>query len=127
MMAACDVTERPMGRRSPARLRASGPFPKLPLRLPVPDGLSPRAVAVLVRLERTRWYPGTVAWALQEWQRYLRDPRHERYHPTNGCGNSGCCGYDPTEWEDVLEQFADALPKVEASRFRQRYRLGGEP
>jgi hypothetical protein len=125
MMGGCDVTERPMGRRSPARLRASGPFPKLPIPLPVPDSLSPRGLATLVRLERRYWYPGAVNWAIREWQRYLRDPNHDRYRPETGCGCEGCCWHDPVQWRDVLERLAQALPAADARRFRRRYRLDG--
>lgn len=85
--------------------------------MPIP-GLSPHGVAVLVRFEHVRMWPGATAEALRLWAEFLGDPYHRLYDPKyEGCGYWGCCT-DPWEVRTYLEAVAHALPRRDARRFR---------
>jgi hypothetical protein len=79
-------------------------------------GLSPRGVAAVVQLERTRLWPGAAHEALTGWTRFLRDPYHRRFDPQYGCHELLCCP-DPTELRGVLDTVAAVLPTRDASDF----------
>ncbi len=109
-----------MARRSPARVRADPPR-RGTTGEPVPTlgGLSPRGLACLVRLERTRLWPGAAAEALRAWEGFVRDPFHRLWDPESGCGVLRCCP-DPDEVRHVLDLVAHALPAGDARTFRNR-------
>jgi hypothetical protein len=81
-------------------------------------GLSPRGVAAIVHLERTRLWPGAAHEALQAWRVFLRDPYHRRFDPQYGCGELLCCP-DPVELRSLLNTIAHALPPPDARAFRR--------
>lgn len=105
-----------MARRPPARVRVDN-LRRGPERLP--DGLSARGRAQLVRLEHTRLRPGAAAEALDAWARFVRDPVHRIWEPGSGCGEPLCCP-DPEELRRVLDLVAHHLPPRDAQRFRRR-------
>jgi hypothetical protein len=108
-----------MARRSPARVRADTPRPRLDKPVMMPPGLSVRGTAAVVQLERTRLWPGACHEALNAWARFLRDPHHRLFDPRYGCGEPLCCP-DPGELRGILETVAHALPAKDARDFRQR-------
>lgn len=95
--------------------------------MPSPAGLSPRAIATLIRLERARLHPGAAAEALEAWDRFVNDPVHRLWDPTVGCGISQCCP-DPAELRHILTLVANALPPKDATPFHRRlaYQSTGE-
>jgi hypothetical protein len=82
-------------------------------------GLSPRGVAVIVRLERTRFWPGAVAKALDVWSRFVRDPMRRNWNPGFGCGTPGCCP-DPYEMRGILDAAMRVLPPRDARALGRR-------
>jgi hypothetical protein len=82
-------------------------------------GLSPEGVAAVVRLERTRLWPGAVREALDAWALFLRDPYHRLFDPEYGCGVQMCCP-DPVDLSGRLEIIAHALPPKDARALRRR-------
>jgi len=70
-------------------------------------------VAVLVRLERDRLWPGAAAGGLRAWALFLRDPYDRLFDSEYGCGQVMCCN-DPVELRAVLETIAHALPPRDA-------------
>jgi hypothetical protein len=81
--------------------------------------MSPRGVAVIVRLERDRFWPGAVAQALDSWSRFVRQPMHRLWDPESGCGVPECCP-DPTQLRRIIEAAAHALPPPDARNLRHR-------
>lgn len=81
-------------------------------------GLSPRGVAAIVHLERTRLWPGAAHEALLAWTMFLRDPYHRCFDPEYGCGELLCCP-DPAELRGLLDTIAHALPPRDARAFRR--------
>lgn len=113
-----------MPRRPPARVRADAwyqPIPSHVMSGPANQilGLSPRARAVIVRLERTRFWPGAVAQALDSWRRFVRDPVHRLWDPSYGCGVPECCP-DPAQLRAILAAAAHTLPPKDARELRRR-------
>ena len=76
-------------------------------------------MAAIVRLERTRLWPGTARETLDAWELFLRDPYHRRFDPESGCGVLMCCP-DPVALRGRLEAIAHALPRKDARAFRRR-------
>jgi hypothetical protein len=107
-----------MARRSPARVRADTWYPSLAALRGVP-GLSPRGVAAVVRLERTRFWPGAVAEALAALSRFVRDPVCLLWDSRYGCGMLGCCP-DPAEIRGILDAVTQVLPPKDAGLIRRR-------
>jgi hypothetical protein len=89
------------------------------IRVPTLSGLSPRGMASLARLERTRLWPGAAAEALRVWERFVRDPMHRQWDSQYGCGYMQCCP-DPNELRGLLDVVAHALPARDARAFRKR-------
>jgi hypothetical protein len=85
----------------------------------MPPGLSPRGIAAIVQLERTRFWPGACHEALKAWVQFLSDPYHRCFDPQYGCGELLCCP-DPVELRGILETIAHALPAKDARAFRRR-------
>jgi hypothetical protein len=111
-----------MARRSPARVRAASPRPRLDQPVPMLPGISARGIAAIVQLERTRLWPGAAHEALQAWTQFLRDPYHRCFDPQYGCGVLLCCP-DPVELRGLLDTIAHALPTKDARAFRRRLAL----
>jgi hypothetical protein len=76
-------------------------------------------MAVIDRLERTRFCPGAVAQALNSWSRFVRDPMHRLWDPEYGCGVPECCP-DPVALRSILEAAAHGLPPKDARVLRRR-------
>ncbi|WP_225440060.1 hypothetical protein [Amycolatopsis eburnea] len=115
-----------MARRPPARVRADSPRRRTAgERVPTLSGLSPRGLASLVRLERTRLWPGAAAEALRAWEAFVRHPFHRLWDPASGCGVLQCCP-DPDELRHVLDLVAHALPAEDARAFRERVAAAAE-
>jgi hypothetical protein len=108
-----------MARRSSARVRAAAPQPSLDKPVAMLPGISPRGVAAIVELERTRLWPGATHEAFKAWARFLSDPYHRFFDPQYGCGELLCCP-DPVELRGLLETIAHALPAKDARAFRRR-------
>ena len=108
-----------MARRSPARIRAGTPHPRLDKPAAIPPGVSPRGKAAIIQLERTRFWRGACHEALNAWAQFLRDPYHRRFDPQYGCGELLCCP-NPVELRGILETVARALPAKDARAFRRR-------
>jgi hypothetical protein len=83
------------------------------------DGLSPRGVAAIARLEHDRFWPGAVDTALRAWARFVREPMHRIWDTSTGCGIMECCP-DPDEVRGILHAAAAVLPKKDAREFRRR-------
>lgn len=107
-----------MGRRRPGAVRATAPHPRLDKPVAMLPGLSPRGIAAIVHLERTRLWPGAAHEVLRAWTMFLRDPYHRRFDPQYGCGELLCCP-DPAELRGLLSMIAHALPPRDARAFRQ--------
>ncbi|GIG93033.1 hypothetical protein [Plantactinospora endophytica] len=56
---------------------------------------------------------------LDAWTRFLRDPYHRLFDPTNGCGVLACCP-DPIALRHILHIIIHALPKQDARALRRR-------
>ena len=80
-------------------------------------GLSPGGVAAMVRLERTRLWPGAAHEALAAWRLFLTDPYHALFEPDSRCGHLMCCP-DPDHLRGLLDTIARALPPRDARPFR---------
>ncbi|WP_439383518.1 hypothetical protein [Amycolatopsis lexingtonensis] len=115
-----------MARRSPARVRTDPPRRRTTgEQVPTLSGLSPRGLACLVRLERTRLWPGAAAEALRAWEAFVSHPYHRLWDAGSGCGVLQCCP-DPDELRHVLDLVAHALPAGDARVFRRRLAAVGE-
>jgi hypothetical protein len=108
-----------MGRKPPARVRAATLHPRLDKPVAMLPGISPRGVAAIVQLERTRLRPGAAHEVLKAWTLLLRDPYHRRFDLQHGCGELLCCP-DPVEVRGILETVARSLPTKDARAFRRR-------
>jgi hypothetical protein len=107
-----------MARRSPARVRAATRR-TIDVRVATPSGLSPRGVAFLVELERTRLWPGAAAELLRAWEGFVRSPLRRQHDPDDeGCGYGCCLG--PYGERRILDVIANALPPKDARNFRKR-------
>jgi hypothetical protein len=106
-------------RRSPGQIRHDPPYAHLDPPIATLPGLSPRGVAAIARLERTRFWPGAAREALDAWALFLSDPYHRLFDPAYGCGVRMCCP-DPAELRGVLRAVAHALPRQDARAFRRR-------
>ena len=106
-----------MARRPPARVRHDAPARPLARPVPTIEGLSPRGLAAIVRLERERFWPGAARQALDAWERFLRDPYHRLFDPAYGCSILACCP-DPDELRAILAAVVRALPDRDARRLR---------
>jgi hypothetical protein len=95
------------------------PHPRLDHPARMLPGLSPRAVAAIVQLERERLWAGAACDVVDAWTLFLRDPYHRLFDPQYGCGELMCCP-DPVELRSIIETIARALPKQDARAFRQR-------
>lgn len=82
-------------------------------------GLSARGRAAIACLERTRFWPGAVAQALDSWSRFVRDPIHRLWDPRYGCGVPECCP-NPDELRWVLQAAVHTLPPRDARLLRRR-------
>ncbi|GAA1522210.1 hypothetical protein GCM10009730_32660 [Streptomyces albidochromogenes] len=108
-----------MPRRRPGRIRAS-----LPRRYrsqntrPVIDGLSPRVLSEIVRLERTRnyLYPGDVSKAVGLWRDFVHRPERDLWRDYDRLWHDDdwlylewvCCG-SPLEARVLLDMVMQAL------------------
>ncbi|MFE7636426.1 hypothetical protein ACFU7Z_20555 [Kitasatospora sp. NPDC057518] len=104
-----------MPRNRPGRIRAG-----LPRRhreqntKTIIDGLSPRVLSEIARLERTRNYlePGTVGWAVRMWKEHVhRSARELWHHYEHGDVHEYCCG-NPLQARAVLDTCFRACPLV---------------
>jgi hypothetical protein len=108
-----------MARRSPSAVRADVWYPRLDQPVALPSGLSPRGVAAIIRLERTRFWAGAAHQALQAWTMFLRDPYHRCFDRQYGSGELLCCP-DPVELRSMLDTITHALPPRDARMLRRR-------
>lgn len=111
-----------MPRRRPGHARAGIPDRQQSHRpKPAIDGLSPRALSEIVRLERTRNYlqPGDISSALRLWKDYVRRPARELWHDDEfGNVHWYCCG-NPHEGRALLDGVIRAMSPRGARELRK--------
>jgi len=89
-------------------------------RNPVLRGLSRQGHVAIADLERKRYWPGAVDFALKWWTLFMRNPYH-RIHDRRyeGCDVFECCP-DPGDVRAILEVAAHVLPSNDARVLRRR-------
>lgn len=111
-----------MPRRRPGHARAGIPDRQQSHRpKPAIDGLPPRALSEIVRLERTRNYlqPGDISSALRLWKDYVRRPARELWHDDEfGNVHWYCCG-NPHEGRALLDGVIRAMSPRGARELRK--------
>src|SRR5262245_29751150 len=110
-----------MPRRNPRR-PACPPWQRIGRiqRTSVVRGLSRHGQLAIANLERTRYRPGMISFALTWWARFVHSPYHRLYDRRyEGCGFFECCP-DPGDVRGILEVTAHALPRKDARVFRRR-------
>jgi len=87
--------------------------------------VSPRARAVLARLEVTRLWPGQAEEALGYWRAYQSDPYASRWDKPDSCGEWSCCP-QIDEVRAVLLTVLHNLPLRDARRLRSALEAAGD-
>ncbi|GGS15804.1 hypothetical protein Snoj_29760 [Streptomyces nojiriensis] len=88
---------------------------------PVIDGLSPRVLSEIARLERTRNYlePGETGWAVRLWKDHVRRSARELWHHyEHGDVHDYCCG-NPLQARAVLDTVLRAMSPRGARELRK--------
>ncbi|MGW2747340.1 hypothetical protein ACWC5O_34985 [Streptomyces sp. NPDC001450] len=110
-----------MPRRRPRHIRAGFPRRRTQEARRVIDGLSPRALSEIDRLERSRNYlqPGDVGAAVRLWKDYVHRPEKELWRDYEWSNvHWYCCG-DPLEARALLDTVVQALSPRSARQLRQ--------
>lgn len=85
------------------------------------DGLSPRVLSEITRLERTRNYlePGETGWAVRLWRDHVRRSARELWHhDEHGDAHDYCCG-NPLQARAVLDTVLRGMSPRGAREFRK--------
>ncbi|KAB7845676.1 hypothetical protein FRZ00_13700 [Streptomyces mobaraensis] len=85
------------------------------------DGLSPRVLSEIARLERTRNYlePGEIGWAVRLWEDHVhRSARELWHHHEHGDVHEYCCG-NPLQARAVLDIALRAMSPRGARELRK--------
>ncbi|WP_234348432.1 hypothetical protein [Kitasatospora sp. MY 5-36] len=85
------------------------------------DGLSPRVLSEIARLECTRNYlePGTVGWAVRMWKEHVhRSARELWHHYEHGDVHEYCCG-NPLQARAVLDTVLQGMSPRGARELRR--------
>ncbi|MFF7129788.1 hypothetical protein [Streptomyces sp. NPDC008240] len=110
-----------MPRRRPGRIRAGIPRHRTQEARPDIDGLSSRALAEILRLERSRNYlqPGDVSAAVRLWKDYVHRPQRQLWREYEwGSVHWYCCG-DPFEARALLDTVLQAMSPGNARELRR--------
>jgi hypothetical protein len=110
-----------MPHRRPRHIRTDVPRHRTQEAKRVIDGLSPRTLSEIDRLERSRNYlqPGDVSAAVRLWMDYVHRPERELWHDYEwGNVHWYCCG-DPLEARALLDTVVQALSPRSARQLRQ--------
>ena len=107
-----------MPRRSPTDVRVEASLmPRLGERVPVPSGVSPAGVAAIAKLERARYWPGAIVYAMRRLEE-LANTGPRRSDPDR-CGDLLCCG-TAAELLPMVEAAVRVLPQRDARKLRSR-------